>query len=173
MALRFLRHSPLIMVDYPGEQSLLQIYGTFNSAVLKIIPTLRGYSDSLTKAMVQLYAESQKRFTPDIQPHYVYSPRELTRWMRGIYEGIRQLDDLTLEGLVRVWAYEGLRLFQDRLVFESEKQWTDAEIDATARQHFPTVSDSALSRPTNGGWPILDLTQVTHAEALIRACSGY
>ena len=32
---------------------------------------------------------------------------------------------------------------------------------------------SALSRPTNGGGPILDLAQVTHAEALIRACSGY
>ena len=29
---RFLRHAPLIMVDYPGELSLGQIYGTFNSA---------------------------------------------------------------------------------------------------------------------------------------------
>ena len=92
------------MVDYPGEQSLLQIYGTFTNAVLKIVPSLRGYAEPLTKAMVQVYSESSARFTPDIQPHYIYSPRELTRWVRGIYEAVRPLDNLSLEGLIRIWA---------------------------------------------------------------------
>ncbi|KAF2010197.1 cytoplasmic dynein-like protein 1 heavy chain 1 [Aaosphaeria arxii CBS 175.79] len=148
MALRFLRHSPLIMVDYPGEQSLLQIYGTFNSAVLKIIPTLRGYSDALTKAMVQLYLESQKRFTPDIQPHYVYSPRELTRWVRGVYEALRPLETLPVEGLVRIWAHEALRLFQDRLIAEEERKWTEECVNRVALEHFPTIDqDKALGGP--------------------------
>ncbi|KAH5246879.1 dynein heavy chain [Parastagonospora nodorum] len=148
MGLRFLRHAPLIMVDYPGEQSLLQIYGTFNSAVLKIIPTLRGYSEALTKAMVQLYAESQKRFTPDIQPHYVYSPRELTRWVRGIYEALRPLETLPIEGLVRIWAHEALRLFQDRLIGEDERQWTDECVHRIALEHFPTIDEEkALAGP--------------------------
>jgi dynein heavy chain 1 len=148
MALRFLRHSPLIMVDYPGEQSLQQIYGTFNSAVLKIIPTLRGYADALTRAMVQLYAESQKRFTPDIQPHYVYSPRELTRWVRGIYEALRPLETLPVEGLVRIWAHEALRLFQDRLIAEDERKWTEECVHRIALEHFPTIDeDKALAGP--------------------------
>jgi dynein heavy chain 1 len=148
MALRFLRHSPLIMVDYPGEQSLLQIYGTFNSAVLKIIPTLRGYSEALTKAMVQLYAESQKRFTPDIQPHYVYSPRELTRWVRGVYEALRPLESLPVEGLVRIWAHEALRLFQDRLIGEDERKWTEECVHRVALEHFPNIDEEkALGGP--------------------------
>jgi dynein heavy chain 1 len=148
MGLRFLRHAPLIMVDYPGEQSLHQIYGTFNSAVLKIIPTLRGYSDALTKAMVQLYAESQKRFTPDIQPHYVYSPRELTRWVRGIYEALRPLETLPVEGLVRIWAHEALRLFQDRLIADDERQWTEECVHRIALEHFPTIDEGkALGGP--------------------------
>jgi dynein heavy chain 1 len=148
MGLRFLRHAPLIMVDYPGEQSLHQIYGTFNSAVLKIIPTLRGYSDALTKAMVQLYAESQKRFTPDIQPHYVYSPRELTRWVRGIYEALRPLETLPVEGLVRIWAHEALRLFQDRLIDDEERQWTEECVHRVALEHFPTIDEGkALGGP--------------------------
>ena len=67
LGLRFLRHAPLIMVDYPGDVSLTQIYGTFNTALLKLIPTLRGYADALTQAMIQVYTLSQKRFTPDIQ----------------------------------------------------------------------------------------------------------
>lgn len=148
MGLRFLRHAPLIMVDYPGEQSLLQIYGTFTSAVLKIIPTLRGYSDALTKAMVQLYSESQKRFTPDIQPHYVYSPRELTRWVRGIYEALRPLETLPVEGLIRIWAHEALRLFQDRLIAEDERAWTEESVHRIALEHFPTIDEEkALGGP--------------------------
>ena len=98
--------------------------------------------------MVDLYLGSQKRFTTDIQAHYVYSPRELTRWVRGIYEAIRPLEILSVEGLVRVWAHEALRLFQDRLVTEEEKQWTDEHIDEAAMLHFPTINrDEALARP--------------------------
>lgn len=145
---RFLRHAPLIMVDYPGELSLNQIYGTFNRAFLKVIPNLRAYAKPLTEAMVSFYIASQTRFTADVQAHYIYSPRELTRWMRGIYEAIRPLDSLSVEGLVRIWAHEALRLFQDRLVTEVEKKWTDETLDSTALTHFPTINHSeALARP--------------------------
>lgn len=148
MGARFLRHAPLVMVDYPGEVSLHQIYGTFNSAVLKIIPNLRGYSDPLTKSMVQLYIESQARFTSKIQPHYVYSPRELTRWVRGLYEAIRPLESLSMEGLVRIWAHEALRLFQDRLVAEDERKWTDDAVRRIAFENFPNINgETALRGP--------------------------
>ncbi|KAJ3124711.1 hypothetical protein HK098_000907 [Nowakowskiella sp. JEL0407] len=148
MTHRFLRHAPLVMVDYPGEVSLKQIYGTFSRAMLQVVPNLRGYSEALTAAMVEFYLLSQRRFTPDIQAHYVYSPRELTRWVRGIFEAIRPLDNLSLEGLIRVWAHEGLRLFQDRLVTEDERKWTDTNLDAVAYKHFPSVENTdALMRP--------------------------
>ncbi|OTB20055.1 hypothetical protein K445DRAFT_313860 [Daldinia sp. EC12] len=148
MGARFLRHAPLIMVDYPGELSLLQIYGTFNSAILKIIPALRGYSEPLTQSMVRFYLESQQRFTPKIQPHYVYSPRELTRWVRGVYEAIRPLETLSIEGLIRIWAHEALRLFQDRLVAEEERQWTDEAVRRIALEFFPTIDEQkALGGP--------------------------
>ncbi|KZT06248.1 dynein heavy chain [Laetiporus sulphureus 93-53] len=145
---RFLRHAPLVMVDYPGEVSLKQIYGTYNRALLKVVPNLRTYAEPLTNAMVALYLASQKRFTTDVQAHYVYSPRELTRWVRGLYEAIKPLEVLSVEGLVRVWAHEALRLFQDRLVTEEEKQWTDESIDMVAMDNFPTINrDEALARP--------------------------
>lgn len=145
---RFLRHAPLVMVDYPGQQSLIQIYGTFTDAVLKIISSLRGFSGPLTQAMVQLYLESQQKFTPKIQPHYVYSPRELTRWVRGIYEALRPLEHLDLEGLTRIWAHEALRLFQDRLIDEEERKWTSEAIRRIALEHFPTLDvDKALGGP--------------------------
>ena len=59
--LRFLRHVPVIYVDYPGSLSLKQIYGTFNRAMLRLVPNLRAYSDPLTDAMVEFYTLSQVR----------------------------------------------------------------------------------------------------------------
>lgn len=145
---RFLRHAPVLMVDYPVTAGLQQIYGTFTRALLKVIPTLRTFGEAITNAMIQVYQRSQTRFTPDQQAHYVYSPRELTRWVRGLYEALRPLDILDLDGLVRIWAHEGLRLFQDRLVAEEERAWTDALIDEVALDHFPTIDkDRALARP--------------------------
>lgn len=38
----------------------------------------------------------------------------MTRWVRGIFEALRPLETLPVEGLIRIWAHEGLRLFQDR-----------------------------------------------------------
>ncbi|KAE9389558.1 P-loop containing nucleoside triphosphate hydrolase protein [Gymnopus androsaceus JB14] len=144
----FLRHAPLVMVDYPGEVSLKQIYGTYNRAALKVVPNLRTYAEPLTDAMVSFYLASQKRFTTDAQAHYVYSPRELSRWVRGIYEAIHPLEILSVEGLVRVWAHEALQLFQDRLVSEEERTWTDENIDMVSLEHFPTINkDEALHRP--------------------------
>lgn len=59
MSHRFLRHVPVIYVDYPGAQSLQQIYGTFNRAMMRLIPELRAYAEPLTNAMVEFYMMSQ------------------------------------------------------------------------------------------------------------------
>ncbi|CAL4067976.1 unnamed protein product, partial [Meganyctiphanes norvegica] len=145
---RFLRHVPVVYVDYPGEASLKQIYGTFNRAMLRKINALRSYADPLTNAMVEFFLLSQDRFTQEMQPHYVYSPREMTRWVRGIHEAIGPLETLDTAGLVRLWAHEALRLFHDRLVYDEERKWTNDNIDAVANKHFPNVdNDQALQRP--------------------------
>lgn len=81
-----------------------------------------------------------------MQPHYIYSPRELTRWKTAIYEALDGLD--SLEDLVRLFVHEGLRLFEDRLVHKFEKDWCNAAIDQKARDCFPGMnSDKALCRP--------------------------
>eukprot|EP00049_Salpingoeca_infusionum_P026814 m.28080 g.28080 ORF g.28080 m.28080 type:complete len:4577 (+) comp9012_c0_seq1:144-13874(+) len=152
LAQRLLRHMPVVYVDYPGAESLKQIYGTFNRAVLRTHPTLERYGDTLTNAMVDFYMQSQTRFTADMQPHYIYSPREMTRWVKGVAEAITPLaksgTPLEIEGLVRVWAHEALRLFQDRLVHDEERQWTDEKVDEVARTHFPGIDyQVAVGRP--------------------------
>ena len=61
---RFLHHVPVIYVDYPAAASLRQIYGTFNRAMLRLVPNLRTYADPLTEAMVEFYTMSQVSMPP-------------------------------------------------------------------------------------------------------------
>ena len=149
MSHRFLRHVPLLLVDFPEKDSLMQIYGTFNGGMMKLFPHLKGETDALTEAMVEVYTENQKKFTSDVQPQYFYSPRELSRWVRGIYESISTMDaGLSREELVRIWAHEGLRLFADRLVEDSDKSWCKDLIDDVAKRWFAGVDfEVALKRP--------------------------
>jgi dynein heavy chain 1 len=123
MSSRFLRHTPVLLVDYPAPESLLQIYGTFVKALLKVQPVMRAHTEPLTQAMVASYEANRKHFTADQQPHYVYSPRELSRWTRALFKAVQSADGMRLEDLVRLWLHEGYRLFQDRLVTAEERQW--------------------------------------------------
>ena len=59
MSQRFLRHAPLLLVDFPATDSLKQIYRTFNGGMMKIFPDLKGETDPMTEAMVELYSEAQ------------------------------------------------------------------------------------------------------------------
>jgi len=167
MSSRFLRHVPLLLVDFPETDSLMQIYRTFNGGMMKMFPNLKGETDALTSAMVEVYTENQKRFTPDMQPQYFYSPRELSRWVRGIYEAVVNMDQgLSGEELVRIWAHEGLRLFADRLVEEEDRKFCNDKIDEIARKHFAHVDfDKALARPlfyTN--WVSKDTRRIERSE---------
>ncbi|WFD07771.1 hypothetical protein MVES1_003142 [Malassezia vespertilionis] len=145
---RFLRHAPVVMVDYPAPVSLHQIYHTFTRALLRATPNLAGYAEPLSHAMVRFFLASQKQFTPATQAHYVYSPRELTRWIRGMYKALGDMQLAALPDLVRIWAFEGLRLFQDRLVSDLDKAWTDEMLDTVAHDAFPALDmHHTLARP--------------------------
>jgi dynein heavy chain 1 len=153
---RFLRFAPVVLVGFPSRTSLQAIYGTMTRALLKLTPELRAQADPLTQAMLDVYQQCQRRFTPDMHAHYIFSPRELSRWVRSLHSALcingASHDDVpaTVDGLVRLWLHEGLRLFQDRLVEADERRWLDAAMDQVAMQHFGqglTDPTSTLKRP--------------------------
>jgi len=98
--------------------------------------------------MVDFYLRNQEHFTPDQAPQYIYSPRELSRWVRALYEAMEPLEAITPEELIRLWAHESLRLFHDRLITDEEKRWCDNLIDEVAAVHFHGADlDQCLKRP--------------------------
>lgn len=142
---RFLNHVTVVMIDFPGKTSLLQIYKTFNKSVLMNIPQLVGFSSDLTEAMLEVYFSSSEKFSTEEHAHYVYSPRELTRWVRGLYSAIKVGKFSSLGDLLRIWAHEALRLFSDRLVSQEAKQWTWDLVMVVIQKNFPNIAESSSS----------------------------
>lgn len=145
---RFMRHVCLIQVGYPGKKSLKQIYQSFNRAILKCAPDLRGFAEPLTDSMLLVYHNSKEEFTPSKMSHYVYSPRELTRWCRGILETVIGVNYSKVQQLIRLWFHEGLRIFSDRLVEDEERKWTRKIFHDAVLTFFPHTSlEGALVEP--------------------------
>ena len=169
---RFLRFAPVVLVGFPNRSSLSAIYGTMNRALLKLVPELRSMAGNLTDAMLDVYLACQKQFTPDQHPHYIFSPRELSRWVRSLYSALNALAGangpaLDIDKMARLWLHEGLRLFSDRLVEVSERQWLDQCIDNVAREHFGqglVDAEATLKRPV-----LFSSWTTSHYESVQRA----
>lgn len=163
---RFLRHATVIMVDHPGETSLRQIYLTFNRALLNLAPNLKGFCNHLTEAMLDLYHKCL-----DYLPHqnaslYIYSPRELTRWCRGILVILGEKEHTLVSSLLRAWYHEGLRIFCDRLSEEVDRNWVMEQLKFALENRFPGLrADEVLKGPLlYSRWITLRYEEVSPAD---------
>ncbi|TID30616.1 hypothetical protein CANINC_000771 [Pichia inconspicua] len=146
MTERFTNLCFTIMIDYPSPDSLKTIYQTYCQGVLKMIPDLVDYYESLCNAVIDVYLKYKDHFSSSDRPHYICSPRELTRWIRGIYVGLKSKVTMSLEALVRLWAYEGLRLFSDRLITQTEKSWVFSTLVQASKAYFPNIDTNTAFR---------------------------
>lgn len=147
LSMRFLSHAPVLFVDYPEEQSLMQIYSVFNQILLQSKPSVATLYPQLTESMVRFYVLNKQRFSLEQQPQYVYSPRELSRWTRALHAAFADRRDVTPDELVRLSAHEALRLFSDRLVTHEEKKWCQDRLDEVFTSVFAGLSPSVLEKP--------------------------
>lgn len=148
MTERFTNLCTTVMIDYPSIDSLRRIYGVYSNAILKTIPDLVVYAQSFSSALIDVYQEYQTHFKGNCQPHYLCSPRELTRWVKSVYRALKSISACDLDGLIRLWAYESLRLFSDRLILGVEKEWFFNTVVDVAKTNFPfTNLTKVLCRP--------------------------
>lgn len=115
MNVRLLRHFAVIYVELPSPETLVTIYTPILSGILHLSGN-ESLASTVAAAMVKVYERSKQHFQREI-----YSPRELTRWCRGLYEHLVLSPQTPLGD---IWAYEALRLFSDRLRSSESKNWT-------------------------------------------------
>ena len=105
------------VVDYPETSELVNVYNTFLQVALSPCRLLdskytsESESNKLSTVMVEVYQKTREKFTVDDRRHYLFTPRDLTQWVKNLCRY-----DLASEEMLDVVAHEACRIFRDRLV---------------------------------------------------------
>lgn len=158
---RFTATVRLAYMDYPDPRELAAIYGAYMAAAFGPASGIRLADDrfrgaaalhKLAATMVEVHAGVLQRFSVDEQRHYLFTPRDLTSWVRGLMRY-----PLEEEQLLEVLAYEAARVYRDRLVDADAAAKFDAGLAAALRSTWgfnPDLRDvlyTSLAHVTRGG----------------------
>ncbi|PIO67491.1 dynein heavy chain, region 2, partial [Teladorsagia circumcincta] len=103
-----------ISIGYPTEQNLNAIYSAYLMPILEGPLGSSARVEAMASVMVRLYEEVRSNFRPADKGHYIFTPRDLTKWTLGTMR-----HELTDESkVIEVIAFESKRIFKDRLATE-------------------------------------------------------
>eukprot|EP00002_Diphylleia_rotans_P017833 TRINITY_DN345_c0_g1_i5.p1 TRINITY_DN345_c0_g1~~TRINITY_DN345_c0_g1_i5.p1 ORF type:complete len:2631 (-),score=563.81 TRINITY_DN345_c0_g1_i5:572-7306(-) len=132
---RFTSTVRLYYVHYPPTDQLGIIFaelarGLFSSS----FQPPHKFSDpanvtKLAASMVEVYERTRTQFTLDMQPHYLFTPRDITQWLFGLLRY-----DFSSADFMEIWVYEAQRIFRDRLVGSSTQDKWDSIINPISKQ---------------------------------------
>ncbi len=151
------------VMDYPENSELVSVYDNFLNTVLSSIelkdgnfrqPTER---ERLSNALVEIYQKTREKFSVDDQRHYLFTPRDLTLWVKNLCRY-----DLEEEDLLNAVAEEANRIFRDRLVGSDAMGRFDSQLGSVLRSQFrytplggpgsePVIFTSLTSSRSGGG----------------------
>ncbi|UJR10563.1 hypothetical protein I4U23_014763 [Adineta vaga] len=152
LSTRFTSIVRICSINYPNEEQLQIIYANYLQAILaQQLPNHKVWSShgkvhQLALSMIHVYNELRSKFSQDEHSHYLFTPRDLTRWclslLRYDFSSIR--NDGSTESLLEIWTYEACRLFKDRLVGNEAQDKFDQLLDKILRTDWSSSAANAL-----------------------------
>ena len=113
------------------------------------------YHKSLVTASLDIYDTAIKELLPTpTKMHYIFNLRDLSKVFQGIQSAATTVDDPG--ELLRLWTHEMLRVFHDRLVDDTDREWLVALLREKSELHFKQKFHVIMEHVMDGG------TQVKH-----------
>ncbi|XP_037796301.1 LOW QUALITY PROTEIN: cytoplasmic dynein 2 heavy chain 1-like [Penaeus monodon] len=137
LSTRFTSIVRIASIGYPERDQLVNVYGAYLQSVLNVVAPEHKVWGAQTKAqqlatsMVNVYHHLRDAFSVDDYSHYLFTPRDLTRWVLGLLRYKIDAEDAALQPLLEVWLYEACRMFRDKLAEDEDIQKFDALILST------------------------------------------
>jgi len=140
LSTRFTATVRLAYMDYPDTRELAAIYGAYTAAAFGPNAGVRLADERLripaglskvAATMVDVHQAVQARFSVDEHRHYIFTPRDLSAWVAGLMRY-----DLAQDSFLEVLAYEGMRIYRDRLVDADSAAKFDALLASTLRSQW-------------------------------------
>ncbi|XP_013392185.1 cytoplasmic dynein 2 heavy chain 1, partial [Lingula anatina] len=122
LSTRFTSVVRICAIGYPEREQLQAIYSAYLKPVLhKQLSRHPVWGNpakvhALAGSMVQVYEQLRGKFSVDDYSHYLFTPRDLTRWVLGLLRYDMIASDTSVNPVLEVWVNEARRLFRDKIV---------------------------------------------------------
>ncbi|XP_068211563.1 cytoplasmic dynein 2 heavy chain 1 [Palaemon carinicauda] len=126
LSTRFTSIVRIASIGYPDREQLTGVYGAYLKPILESVAPghpvwgSQAKAQQLATSMVNVYQNVRNSFSADDYSHYLFTPRDLTRWVLGLLRYQLPEKDDTLQPLLEIWIYEACRLIRDRLAEDGD-----------------------------------------------------
>ncbi|XP_012535785.2 dynein heavy chain 7, axonemal-like [Monomorium pharaonis] len=136
---RFLRHFNTYMIPAPTTDNIFKTYFNVLLANLKknlFAADVTGSVTSIVNATIDVYKSIIKTLRPvPSKMYYYFDMRDIFRVISGC--GLLQKESVeTKVTFIRLWVHEILRVFSDRMLDESDKEWLFLRIREAVKGNF-------------------------------------
>jgi dynein heavy chain, axonemal len=130
-----------LAVDFPGQDSLMKIYGTFLAGHLKHFkPDVQEMQTKLLQAALALHDSVAGTFRKTaINFHYEFTVRHLANVFQGLLMSQPEKFNDSVK-MSRLWLHESERVYADRLVCANDLETYNKKASQVAKKYF-AISD--------------------------------
>lgn len=138
---RFLNLCSVLFIGYPGKDSLEVIYNSLVTNFIEKNINIRPFANIIVESILSIYYRLKDRID-------IISPRDLTRFSRSIFVGVKDDINIDMNQFLRLFTNECLRLFSDRIGDTDLKNWIFQVIHDKMVEHFSNCDESfVFKRP--------------------------
>ncbi|ROT63098.1 hypothetical protein C7M84_019029 [Penaeus vannamei] len=130
LSTRFTSIVRIASIGYPERDQLVNVYAAYLRSVLNEVAPDHKVWGSQTKvqqlatSMVNVYHNLRDAFSVDDYSHYLFTPRDLTRWVLGLLRYKIDAEDEALQPLLEVAPGAPLPIHGYKLGFMNNEDWT-------------------------------------------------
>ncbi|CAM9368513.1 unnamed protein product [Chrysoparadoxa australica] len=136
---RFLRHFNLLCFQEFDDGTLTRIFRTvvdWHLGSHKFSEDIKGIAGGLVSATLDTFRSATKSLLPTpTKSHYTFNLRDFSRVIQGVLMVVPK-EGLGKTEMVRLWTHESLRVFGDRLVDDSDREWFLGHLESIIVKHF-------------------------------------
>ena len=139
---RMLRHFNFLSFSDMSDESCVRIFDTILGATLgkSFAPEIAELSSAVTAATISIYNTVRADLLPTpAKSHYTFNLRDLARVFQGLLRADPRLIGEDKNEFLGLWMHENLRVFQDRMVNNEDREWFRDLVDKVSKEKFNGV----------------------------------
>eukprot|EP00842_Homolaphlyctis_polyrhiza_P003901 jgi/Hompol1/4511/HPOL_003669-RA len=127
----------VLNMTFPNESSIFRIFGTIiNQKLQDFEEDVKPLGDIITHATIEIYHTVVAQLLPTpAKIHYLFNLRDISKVFQGLLRANREYYD-SRETMTKLWIHELMRVFNDRLVDRTDRDYFKKLVDDKLNSHF-------------------------------------